>query len=125
MTELFNQNYQRSYRVELRARATLVERLIWKYIQKDQLGYRFRRQYGIGPYIADFYCPKLKLVIELDGSAHDSKEAKAYDRARDMYMENLGLIVLRFKNDEVITNLEGVIAQINAQLTRQSPIPPS
>lgn len=112
MYEVFNKRHNRDFRVDLRRRATFAERLLWKFIQNDQLGHRFRRQFGIDNYIADFYCPTKQLVIELDGPIHDSKQAQDYDRRRNEHMLSLGLTVLRFKNDELNTDLEGVLKRI-------------
>jgi very-short-patch-repair endonuclease len=73
---------------------------------------KFRRQHSIGPFVADFYCPAAKLVIELDGSVHDSETAQQQDEERTAYLVNLGLRVVRFENREVMENLEGVLAEI-------------
>jgi len=72
-------------------------------------GYWFYRQKPIGEYIADFYCPKAKLVVEVDGGQHYSNEVIEYDKVRNEYMAGLGLRVLRFTNVDVLTNVEGVI----------------
>ena len=70
------------------------------------------RQKTIGNYIVDFYCPKAKLVIELDGGQHYSSEGKAKDRERDGYMKGIGLRVLRFSDREVFENTQGVLERI-------------
>lgn len=77
-------------------------------------GYRFRRQYGIGPYILDFCCPAVGLAIELDGAVHDSPAAQQYDAARTDALAAAGLRVLRFENRRVFEDLEGVLAEIAA-----------
>ena len=85
----------------LRNNSTLAESVLWKYLQnKNAFGFRFRRQKVIGKYIVDFYCPKLKLVIEIDGSSHDNKYE--YDKTRDEYLQNLGLTVLHPDNSDVL-----------------------
>ena len=76
------------------------------------MGYRFRRQYGIGPYVLDFYCLGLKLAIEVDGDSHF--EAGEYDRERQRYIESLGIRVLRFTNREVFERLDDVAGGIAA-----------
>jgi very-short-patch-repair endonuclease len=81
-----------------------------KHRQVDDL--KFRRQHSIGPFIVDFYCPSAKLVVELDGAAHDSEIAWQRDEGRTAYLESLGLGVLRFENRDVMENLEGVLSEI-------------
>ena len=75
-------------------------------------GFVFRRQHTIDWYIADFYCPKGKLVIEVDGGIHNQPDRKAYDQDRDRHMANLGLRVLRFKNEEIEQSLQEVLLKI-------------
>ena len=85
------------------------ERKLWKVLRGEQLGVKFSRQHPIGPYIADFYSREAQLVVEIDGvAAHSGAEAFEYDRARDTYMESLGLRVMRIPASEVEHNLEGV-----------------
>ena len=84
------------------------EALLWSKLKNRQLlGCKFRRQYGIQSYRLDFYSPELKLGIELDGETHYVREAPAYDHRRERFVESLGIRVLRILNDEVIENLEG------------------
>jgi len=97
----------------LRVNMTEAEKLLWDKIRGKQLnGYQFYRQKTIGNYIADFYCPKAKLVIELDGGQHYSPEGKAKDQTRDGYMKGKGLRVLRFSDKEVFENTDGVLERI-------------
>jgi len=110
MTILYNQIFQKEKRIYLRKNATKGERLLWWKLKNNQLGVRFRRQYGIGNYIVDFYCPALNLVIELDGITHDSKID--YDINRQRYLESKGVVVLRFTEENVRRNLEGVVGDI-------------
>ncbi|MDZ7804433.1 endonuclease domain-containing protein [Thiohalophilus sp.] len=99
----------------LRNNSTDVERLLWKYLRKQQLdGYKFRRQVVIEPYIVDFACFEAKLIIELDGGQHQLEEEK--DRERDEFLKRCGYIVLRFWNNDVINNIEGVIETIRFHL---------
>ena len=93
----------------LRVNMTEAERLLWEKIRGKQLkGCQFYRQKTIGSYIVDFYCPRAKLVIELDGGQHYSSEVKAKDRAREGCMKGIGLRVLRFSDKEVFNNTQGV-----------------
>ncbi len=100
------------------------EKKLWQHIRKKQLGIKFRRQHGIGRYIADFYCSEHKLVIELDGDSHNSLEAQTYDKERNMFMRQVGLNVLRFTNQEVFTNIEGILEQIKEQMKSNRATPP-
>jgi very-short-patch-repair endonuclease len=95
---------------------TPAEIRLWQALKHRQLdGLKFRRQPSIGPFIADFYCPAAKLVIELDGSVHDSEAAQQQDAERTAYLVSLGLRVVRFENREVMGNLEGVLGEIREQ----------
>jgi len=102
---------------------TEAEQMLWSNIRKKQLkGYQFYRQKIIGNYIVDFYCPKAKFIIELDGGGHYSNEGVKRDRKRDSYFRGLGLEVLRFSDREVFKNLKGILETIWEHL--QSPSPP-
>ncbi|MFC5623645.1 endonuclease domain-containing protein [Algoriphagus winogradskyi] len=102
---------------ELRNKLTLAERKLWTVLQNKQLGgYKFRRQYPIYKYIADFYCHELSLVIELDGGVHDGLEQKEHDLNRDQVIQEFGIQILRFKNEEVIGDIREVIRQIKGFL---------
>ena len=96
---------------------TDAEKLLWSKIRGKQLkGYQFYRQKIIGNYIADFYCPKANLIIELDGGQHYSDEGKTDDRIRDNYIVSIGLKVLRFSDREIFENLQGVLKSIWSRL---------
>jgi len=103
--------YQRAR--ELRNRSTHAEDILWGYLKNKPQGFKFRRQHPYSIYILDFYCHPLKLVIEIDGSSHDSEEAKIYDLERQKLIEEDGLMVIRFKNEEVLYKLEEVIHLLN------------
>ncbi len=102
---------------ELRNRETPAEKELWKYLRKNNLGVKFRRQHPMGSYIADFYCHKVKFVIELDGEYHDNKEQQVYDSNRDKEMTSLGIKVLRFSNHSVIKNIEEVLMIIKREIS--------
>jgi very-short-patch-repair endonuclease len=103
----------KSYSRELRENMTDAERTLWSKLRKKQLkGLQFYRQKIIGEYIVDFYCPKAKLVVELDGGQHYSAYGKRKDGIRDKSIESLGLKVLRFSDREVFENIEGVLQKI-------------
>ena len=97
----------------LRNNTPLAENILWYKLSKRQLnGHRFRRQYSIDRYVVDFYCPILKIAIEIDGYSHFNDEAMVYDQERREFIESLGIKVLRFTNREVYEDLEGVLASI-------------
>lgn len=92
---------------------TDVERLLWSKVRKKQLkGYQFYRQRIVGNYIVDFYCPKAKLIVEVDGGQHYNNKEIKKDKTRDDYMRKQGLKVLRFSDREILENLNGVIEAI-------------
>ena len=100
-------------RKELRKNSTESEKKLWQYLRNRQFeGLKFYRQYGIGNYITDFYSPSLKLVIELDGSQHFTPEGLEYDKIRENFMKSLEIKTLRFNNNDVLTNIEGVLEEI-------------
>jgi very-short-patch-repair endonuclease len=105
------------YAGSLRQNMTESELLLWSKIKGKQLAnYTFYRQRIIGDYIVDFYCPKVKLIIELDGGQHFSEEGIKADKKRDSYFKNQGITVLRYTNVDVLENIEGVIENILAYL---------
>ena len=98
----------------LRGRMTRPEKLMWNVLRNRKfLGYKFRRQHPINFYIADFYCHKLKLVIEIDGFYHTHVIQKNIDRIRDKYMEELGIMTIRFSNNSVQNELDEVLNILN------------
>lgn len=93
------------------------EILLWWKIRNRQIGgYKFRRQYGVYGYVVDFYCPKLKLAIEIDGETHITPEQLRYDQKRQKFIESLGIKFLRFCNMDVYENIEGVVEEIGKHL---------
>ena len=112
----------KQYSRQLRGNMTDAERHLWARIRMKQLkGYQFYRQKPIGDYVVDFFCPKAKLAIEVDGSHHLVGEKIEYDRIRDEYLSSLGLRVLRFTNTEVLTHIEGVVESIEEELLKENP----
>ncbi|MBN1161313.1 MAG: endonuclease domain-containing protein [Dehalococcoidales bacterium] len=102
---------------QLRKSSTDAELLLWSKIRMRQLrGLLFYRQKPLGGYIVDFYCPKAKLVIEVDGGQHLTPGVIEYDRGRDEYMASMGLRMLRFINTDVIENIDGVVEVIEDNL---------
>ncbi|MEZ3135953.1 endonuclease domain-containing protein [Stutzerimonas kunmingensis] len=112
----------------LRKQLTDCERLLWRCLRNRGLaGFKFRRQHQWPPYVLDFYCAELQLVIELDGGQHYDDDGLAKDRLRTDYLSRQGLEVLRFSNLEVLQNLDGVLTEllcwIEARTPHPSPLP--
>ncbi len=108
---------------QLRKNMTDAEKHLWAKIRMKQLkGYQFYRQKPIGDYIVDFFCPKEKLVVEIDGSQHLSDEMAEYDRIRDEYLSSLGLRILRFTNTDIMTRIDGVIKSIEEKIPLSPPL---
>lgn len=106
----------------LRKNQTDVERRLWYVLRNRQLsGYKFRRQHPFLPYVVDFVCLECKLVIEVDGGQH--ADTATQDKVRTIFLQDLGYRVLRFWNNEVIENLDGVLTVILAALVNPSPQP--
>jgi very-short-patch-repair endonuclease len=104
-------------RSELRKNQTDAEKAFWAQVRNRQFhGMRFHRQYSIGPYILDFYCPEIKTAIELDGGQHNETEGKAHDAIRSEYIQAQGIDVLRFWNNEVLLNMQGVLAKVEEKI---------
>ncbi len=108
----------------LRRGMTRAEVLLWRYIKAHHLdGVQFRRQTPIGPYIADFCSHRFRLIIELDGESHDFAERQLHDAKRDNWFVRQGYRVLRFTNDDVLKNLEGVMMVIAEALPPSLSLP--
>jgi|SRR4030095_9336712 imidazole glycerol-phosphate synthase subunit HisF len=97
----------------LRNNLTNEEVVLWGRLKECFANHKFRRQHPVSNYIADFYCHKLKLVIEVDGSIHYSEESQKADKIRQGSLENLGIKVLRFTNEQVRNKIEVVLEKIS------------
>lgn len=103
---------------ELRKNQTDAERLLWKQLRSRQLnGFKFRRQVPIGPYIVDFLCMSLKLIVEVDGSQHMS--SLHYDSSRTRYLESHGFHVVRYWNNEVLSQTDSVLEALTLTLSQR------
>jgi very-short-patch-repair endonuclease len=110
----------KKFRSELRKNLTPAEAFLWKHIKSRQFeNRRFNRQHSIGHFIVDFYCAQEKLIIELDGTVHNTPEAQYYDDQRTKYLENLGYKVIRFENKMVFENLPSVFKDIKDHFKNQ------
>jgi very-short-patch-repair endonuclease len=118
---------QRSRAKQLRQAMTRGETLLWRYLKANRVdGLGFRRQIPFRNYIADFVCLSVKLIVELDGESHDFEERQKADQDRDAFFASEGFHVLRFTNEQVMTNSEGIVATIRGiAAARASGSPPS
>jgi len=91
---------------------TKAEIILWAKLKSKNLGFKFRRQFGVGPYIIDFYCPKLRFAIELDGDVHAFKSVKYKDQVRQKFLESKNLYIKRYWNSEVLNSCDSVIEDI-------------
>lgn len=108
-----NPKHRKKLRQHLRNNMTETEVMLWSRLKgKQLLGYKVRRQYGVGNYVIDFYCPKLKLGIEVDGESHFTKKGLNYDKIRDDYISKEGIELIRVTTIDIIDNLDGVVDYI-------------
>lgn len=112
MTKLYNRFLYTDLRKKLRNDATRAEQKLWYFLKSSQTRVRFRRQYGVGRYILDFYSREQRLAIEVDGDIHGVESVKLNDEIRQQWIESVGIRMLRFTNDEVLCNIEGVLEAI-------------
>lgn len=101
---------------DLRRNMTDAETVLWMHLRSGVNGLKIRRQHPIGIYIADFYCHKIKLIIEADGLIHDKPEIKDYDKKRQSHLESLGYHILRLTNKEISTDIENVLEKIKMKV---------
>ena len=113
MTKIYNKSTERPKRKQLRNQMPWAEAILWSKLQKRQvLGFKFRRQYSVGSYVLDFYCPDAKLALEIDGDSHFQENAAEYDGKRQAAIEQLGIRFLRFSNQEIHKNLFAVLERV-------------
>ena len=121
MTQYFNRAGEKEKRRFLRNNLPNAEVMIWSRLKGRQLlGYKFRRQYSVDRYVVDFYCPELKLAVEIDGDSHFQNSAVDSDRHRQAFIESFGIRFLRFTNEDVIKNLDGVIEAVRRTVLEMS-----
>ena len=113
MTKAFNRKEVESIRRDLRQNMPKAEVLLWQRLRSKQInGLRFRRQFSVGNYVLDFYCPSAKLGIELDGETHFTEDGIKHDEVRSRVISEHGIELVRFTNTDIYKNLEGVVTQI-------------
>ena len=117
---------QRSLAKQFRRTMTRGETLLWRYLKAHHLdGLGFRRQVPMGKFIADFACHAARVIVEIDGPSHDFESRLRHDENRDVWIASQGYVVLRFSNEDVLTNLEGVLEVIRQTATPRLPRPPT
>jgi very-short-patch-repair endonuclease len=116
MTKHYNKKSEQEKRRSLRNNTTYCEKIVWLHLRKKQLGYRFLRQYSVDHFVIDFYCPELKLAVELDGDVHEIPEQKEYDIARQKYLEAFGIKFVRITNEEFLGNPNKAFSKIEEQI---------
>lgn len=117
MTKRFNKTFLKERRRLLRYNSTDAENVLWDGLRNRKLGYKFIRQYSIDGYVLDFYCPKLKLAIELEGKVHDF--TKIYDKYRERYIHEFGIKILKFKNEEIYSDFDLVLNTISLSFPKR------
>ena len=114
-----NHPVTKEYRQILRRTTTPTENMLWRKLKGKQLdGLRFRQQHGYGPYVLDFYCPSLRLCIELDGNIHDEEQVRLKDEERTEFLLEQRIHVLRFRNEDVENDVEGVLERIREYINK-------
>ena len=99
----------------LRKNMTRAETILWEQLRRKTVeGLRFRRQHPVDRFILDFYCHPIRLAIEIDGAVHDNPDQSEYDEGRTAELERLGIQVLRFRNEEIMENIDYVIDTIQS-----------
>jgi len=100
----------------MRKAPTEAESVLWKYISKEQLGYKFRRQHIIDSYIVDFICLEKKVIIEVDGKYHNTAQQRESDEQRQLKISSLGFTFIRFTNEQVMCDIDNTLLTIKNQL---------
>jgi len=118
---LYNDPIKKPTRRRLRKDATDAERKLWAILRNRQIdGLKFFRQYSVGSYVLDFYCPEKRLALEIDGGQHGDVDSQQHDAQRDSYLKELGIRVVRFWNNDVLRNAEGVAQKIREEIGARS-----
>jgi len=119
--KFYNLKKHTKTRKALRNNMPLAEVILWTHLKRKRFrGLKFRRQYGIDRYVVDFYCPKLRLAIEVDGINHLGKKQKLKDQKRQAEIESCGIKVLRFMNTDIYDNIDGVVEDLNCKINEMN-----
>ena len=121
MTKVYNKKEMTKTRKALRNSMPKAEVILWSHLKGKQFReLKFRRQYSIGHYVVDFFCPKIRLVIELDGESHLSKTQRIRDKTRQKIIEKTGIKILRYYNTDIYENIEGVLTDLGKNVMNQN-----
>jgi len=119
--KFYNLKKHTKTRKALRNNMPLAEVILWTHLKRKRFrGLKFRRQYGIDRYVVDFYCPKLRLAIEVDGINHLGKKQKLKDQKRQAEIESCGIKVLRYMNTDIYDNIDGVVEDLNCKINEMN-----
>jgi very-short-patch-repair endonuclease len=117
MTKHYNKSSEKEKRRKLRQNQTNAEELVWRYLRDRQmLGYKFRRQYSVNHFVIDFYCPELKLAVEIDGASHNNPEQQKKDISRQKYVEAFNIKIVRIKDKELLENPNKAFNKLEAAI---------
>ena len=119
MGDLYNTKEMTGLRQKLRVNFPKAEAVLWEKLRKKRCcNTKFRRQHSFNRYVVDFYSTKYRLVIEIDGPTHNSREARKYDKIREEYLESLNLNIIRFTNYEVYNEIELVLFKLKERINK-------
>ena len=119
--KFYNLKKHTKTRKALRNNMPPAEVILWTHLKRKRFrGLKFRRQYGIDRYVVDFYCPKLRLAIEVDGINHLGKKQKLKDQKRQAEIESCGIKVLRYMNTDIYDNIDGVVEDLNCKINEMN-----
>jgi len=119
--KFYNLKKHTKTRKALRNNMPLAEVILWTHLKRKRFrGLKFRRQYGIARDVVDFYCPNLRLAIEVDGINHLGKKQKLKDQKRQAEIESCGIKVLRFMNTDIYDNIDGVVEDLNCKINEMN-----
>jgi very-short-patch-repair endonuclease len=110
---LYNHKEYKTTRQNLRKQEVGAEKLLWSKLRNKQQLFKFRRQHGIGKFVVDFYCPELKLAIEVDGETHSTDKEIKNDLAREEFIKRFGIEIKRYRNYDIYNNIEGILVDVN------------
>ena len=117
---MYRDEEQRDFARRLRNEGTEAEKRLWYFLRGNKLGVKFRRQAAIGSYVVDFICFSHRLIVELDGPQHITKEGKAHDERRTSWLMSRGYRVIRFRNQQLDDEIHQVVAEIERVLQEQA-----
>lgn len=123
MPYIYNLQRTKQLRRRLRNAPTKTEYLLWQRLRRRQVGgLKFRRQHGIRSFVVDFYCPQIKLAVEIDGGVHDYVQQQEHDTRRQEYLTALGIHMIRFTDIEILNDINRVIEILESKCLTLLPL---